>query len=91
MEQHSPGGAGGFACLHLALAAAMLSLALPAAAQEPPTTGPALRSDATEVLVDVLVVANTPLTGVPPGQYQFRATLMHGKTGVRKSIYVNIE
>ena len=48
MEQHSPGGAGGFACLHLALAAAMLSLALPAAAQEPPTTGPALRSDATE-------------------------------------------
>jgi hypothetical protein len=36
-------------------------------------------------------VANTPLTGVPPGQYQFRATLMHGQTGVRKSIYVNIE
>lgn len=36
-------------------------------------------------------LANTPLQNVPPGQYEFRATLVQGQRAAQQSLYVNIE
>jgi hypothetical protein len=36
-------------------------------------------------------LANTPLDGVAPGQYQFRATLVQGERAAQQSLYVNVE
>jgi VWFA-related protein len=46
---------------------------------------------AADVLGRVPFLANTPLDLVGPGQYEFRATLLHGDASAQKSIYINVE
>ena len=46
---------------------------------------------AADVLGRIPFLANTPLDVVGAGQYEFRATLLHGESSARKSIFVDVE